>query len=202
MTQILIGLTGRRGVGKSTIARLLMERHGFVVIHPLAGGKAMARLYFERCGASPVEAERMVDGDLKDRPSPFLPGGASPRFFLERFGRFMGDRLGPDWTLGIEVDRALRVSERVVVESVVYEADFLRARRGFIVGVSRPGVSITGIESDSVVDRIMPDARIINDCKIEELTRRLACVVDRAVVEASLQPPVSAARVMGERYGL
>ncbi len=37
---------------------------GFVRAHPFAGGKVASAAWFEYLGASPDEAQRMVNGDL------------------------------------------------------------------------------------------------------------------------------------------
>jgi hypothetical protein len=79
MTPPIIGLAGQRGVGKSLITRHLIDSHGFRSIHPFSGGKAACRGYFEYLGATAEEAQRMTDGDLKDRPSAILPEAQTPR---------------------------------------------------------------------------------------------------------------------------
>lgn len=161
----LIGLTGLRGVGKTTAAAHLVLRYGFVRAHPLDGGKIAAEAYFRHLGARIDEAERMVLGDLRDVPSPLLPGRATPRYFLERFGAFMGVTLGPDWTLGAELAR-LRAREPwrpIVVESVVYEAGVIRDAGGIIVRIERPGhAGPAGIETDAAQAEIAADATIVN----------------------------------------
>lgn len=161
----VIGLTGKRGVGKSAAADHLVEVYGFDRAHAFAGGKAATLAYFRHLGAPADVARRMAHGDLRDQPSPFLPGNQTPRFFMEKFGRFMGVTLGPDWTLGAELIRHRNAGTRpLVVESVVYEAPVIRAAGGVIVRIVRPGhAGPTGDETDPVQASINVDTTIVND---------------------------------------
>jgi hypothetical protein len=186
---MLIGLTGRRGVGKSEIAKALEERHGFVKLHAFAGGKAATEAYFRHIGAEEDVAFRMVHGDLRDIRSDLLPGGQTPRFFMERFGFFMGHDLGPTWTLGMEIARFQRLhpGKSAIIESVVYEAGVLRAAGGVIVRVERPGhEGVVGIKTDAVQAGIVADETILNDGSIDDLNS----VVDRLVERLRAQEVV------------
>ncbi|MGY6634671.1 MAG: hypothetical protein ACXIU8_13150 [Alkalilacustris sp.] len=167
---IIIGLSGRRGVGKSLIADHLRRHHGFLTVHPFAGGKAACRGYFEHLGVDAGTALRMTDGDLKDLPSEILPvmeNGvhASPRFFMEKIGKFMATTLGVDWTLGLELSRMKRMhpGQDIVIESVVYEVEALRAAGGICVRIVRPGSGLEGVETDRAGDMIDPDVVFGND---------------------------------------
>lgn len=168
----VIGLTGKRHVGKSTAADHLVEAFGFAHAHPLEGGKVAAAAYFEHLGASPDEARRMVYGDLRDQPSPYLPANALPRMFLEKFGHFMGVDMGSDWTLGAELARTWRANpgRPVVVESIVYEAPAIRAAGGVIIRIVRPGHDgPAGIRTDSAQAALDVDATIVNDGDLSKL---------------------------------
>lgn len=167
---MIIGLTGRRGVGKSEYAKELMAR-GFLRAHPFDGGKAMCRVYFTRLGATVDEAQRMTDGDLKDAPSRLLPGKATPRYFMEKFGRFMGTTMGAEWTMGAELDALVGYGNRsIVVESVVYEAEALRKRGGVVVRIVRPGIDgPKGEETDRAEALITPDYTVYNSGSLRDI---------------------------------
>ncbi|WP_375264138.1 hypothetical protein [Palleronia sp.] len=174
-TPIIIGLTGFRQVGKSSVADHLVENHGFQRLHPFEGGKVACRAYFSHIGATEDEARRMTDGDLKDKPSSYLPDEQTPRYFMERFGYFMGVELGPEWTLGRELDRVKNSGQggRYVVESIVYEVDALRNAGGAVVRINREGVGISGLKTDAAVREIVPDADFDNSgqCKTDMAER-------------------------------
>ena len=129
----IIGLTGRRGVGKSTIVNHLVEHRGFVSAHSFNPGKAACRGYFEHLGAHAETAREMTDGALRNMPASILPMDPAtpgkhhtPRDFMEKMGRFMAQDLGLDWTIGREIER-LRESRphSIVIDSVAYEASFI-----------------------------------------------------------------------------
>ncbi|MER9911728.1 hypothetical protein NKJ71_13950 [Mesorhizobium sp. M0050] len=160
---VMIGLTGLRNVGKSTVARLLKDEFGFAPVHAFASGKEATRAYFIAIGFDADDAWEMVYGELKDVPCDRLPGGVAPRYFLEKFGHFMGHTLGVDWTLGMEVGIVRRRSPRapIVVESLVYEAPWFKAQGGTVWRLERPGHNgPAGVESDAVQAGIAADATI------------------------------------------
>jgi hypothetical protein len=176
--KMMIGLTGRRNVGKTTVADFLVQSLGFARVHAFDGGKEASFSYFRHCGADSATAARMVWGDLKDRPSSLLPGGVAPRFFLEKFGRFMGEDMGVDWTIGMEVARARLSGRPIVVESLVYEADWFREQGGIIIRVERPGhKGAIGCESDTVQAAIEADGVLVNDGEISALQQRMDKIV-------------------------
>lgn len=188
----IIGLSGKRGVGKSAVSDILVRDHGFTRIHPFGGGKVASKGYFMHLGASPDEAERMVNGDLKDVPSPFLPDHAAPRYFMERFGKFMGTTLGPAWTIGQEVRLALEKDPdaNLLVDSVVYEADVIRASGGIVVKIFRPTSTIVGIESDQAIDALMPDLVFDNTGgRLEDLPAQVEDLLDQIAVLTAARHP-------------
>lgn len=180
---IMVGLTGKRNVGKSTVATMLEEEYGFEAIHAFNSGKAASVRYFEMIVGDPLEAWEMVYGHLKDKPHPALPGCVAPRFFLEKFGHFMGHTMGVEWTLGLEIARARKRAPRapIVVESLVYEAAWFQAQGGFVVRLERPGhVGPAGVESDGVQAGIAADVTIAAT-SVDELLAAARGVVQQIV---------------------
>lgn len=157
---LMIGLTGKRNVGKSTVAEYLETEFGFTRIHAFEAGKRAAAAWFD---AMDLPGDEMVYGALKDVPCASLPDGVAPRYFLERFGQFMGVQMGLPWTLGMEVAAARRQAPRapIVVESVVYEAPWFKEQGGLVVRLERPGhEGPAGVESDAVQAAVAADVTI------------------------------------------
>lgn len=180
---VMIGLTGRRNVGKSTVANLLVEEYGFERVHPYEGGKVAFEAFLTHLTTDADIARRMVWGDLKDVPSHYLPGEVSPRYFMERDGRFRGETLGVEWTLGIEIAAARRRNPRapIVVESIVYEAPWFRAQGGRVVRLERPGHDgPSGIETDAVVATLAADD-VISATSVPELQSKARRMVQAMV---------------------
>lgn len=184
MTGLIIGLSGRRGVGKSRVADHLVENHGFSRVHPFQGGKAACVGYFVHVGATPEEATRMVNGDLKDEPCALLPDNQTPRYFMERFGQFMGVQMGPAWTIGQEIRLALEKdpNARLIAESIVYEVDVVREMGGVIVEITRDASSIEGLETDKATALIRPDLRFENNGNsLSNLKREVDELLDEVI---------------------
>jgi hypothetical protein len=180
---LLLGITGKRNVGKSTVANLLESKYGFARVHAFDGGKMAAEAYFRHITGLAPMAERMVYGDLKDVPSPYLPGNAAPRYFLEKFGNFMGVTLGVEWTLAMEIARVRRETPNapIVVESVVYEAPWFKAQGGFVLRLERPEhEGPAGIASDSVQAAIEAD-ETIEARSVDELERKANLLIQQLI---------------------
>jgi hypothetical protein len=175
---MIVGLTGKRGVGKSTAADVL-EEYGFIRGHAFDGGKAATVGYFIHLGMSADMADEAVYGNLRDEPNWFLPHNEKPRLFMEKFGKWFGTVLGPDWTLGAELDRIERKypGAPVVIESVIYEAALLRSRGGRIIRIIRPDYDgVVGLETDAAEREIYADREIINDGSIDDLADKIVKV--------------------------
>lgn len=163
---LIIGLTGLRQVGKSSIADHLVDNHGFRRLHPFEGGKVATRAWLEYLGADADTAWRMTETDLKETPSDLLPNCQTPRFFMEQFGHFMGVGLGPDWTIGRSLQRAKKEDTgngRFVIESVVYEVEPVREEGGLIIKIEASRAKVTGLKTDIAVAAIVPDSTFVNE---------------------------------------
>ena len=171
---LLIGITGKRNVGKSTAAIILENEFGFTKVHAFDAGKYASSAFFEYITGSDAIAYEMVYGDLKDKPSEYLPGNVAPRYFLERFGRFMGVDMGVEWTLAMEINRVRRnyPNANIVVESLVYEAPWFVKNGGTILRLERPEFAGPVVDSDIFQATIEEDYKIIART-VEELENKI-----------------------------
>lgn len=163
LAPLLLGITGKRNVGKTTVADYLCDEYGFVKVHAYGGGKIAAQAFFEHITNSATIAHNMVNGWLKDMPSEYLPNNATPRSYLEKTGEFAGTVLGVEWTLGLEVERARRLypGKRIVVESLVYEVDWFKQQGGVVLRLERYDFdSPVGESSDAFQAKIEEDYKI------------------------------------------
>lgn len=126
----------------------------------------------------------MVNGDLKDEPCALLPDNQTPRYFMERFGQFMGVQMGPAWTIGQEIRLALEKdpNARLIAESIVYEVDVVREMGGVIVEITRDASSIEGLETDKATALIRPDLRFENNGNsLSNLKREVDELLDEVI---------------------
>ncbi|WP_316234859.1 deoxynucleotide monophosphate kinase [Bradyrhizobium sp. SZCCHNR1004] len=140
---IVIGIKGFIGAGKTTAARYLIENHGFVRGRFAGALKDMLRAYLIYRGCTPAMGERMIEGDLKDKPTAWL-GGRSPRYAMEGLGGAWGrDYMGADFWIDTEADKLSAESPtRVVVEDVRHgnEGEWIDATGGMVIEIVRPGL--------------------------------------------------------------
>ncbi|MBR0867323.1 hypothetical protein ACVIWV_005754 [Bradyrhizobium diazoefficiens] len=140
---IVIGLKGFIGSGKTTVARHLIERHGFVRGRFAGALKDMLRAYLRYRHCDEATIERMIEGDLKEQPSPWL-GGKSPRHAMEGLGGLWGrDHMGSDFWIGTETDKLyIETPHRVVFEDVRHanEGEAIDRMGGWVVEIVRPGL--------------------------------------------------------------
>lgn len=189
MKMILIGFTGERNSGKTTASNYLFNKHGFEHGHTFGPGKAMCITYFTYLGIPKATARRMVNGDLKDTPCNKLPNRATPRYFMEHLGHFMGTSpaLGPDWTMKGELDHIIDYLEdmeeetpvKIVMESVVYEAYYFKKLGGILIEIKGNHGPDSGFLTSEAVKTITPDYTIVNDGTLEEFYTKIDKVLDQ-----------------------
>ena len=140
MSGILIGLTGATGVGKDTIAKMLMEARGAV---RLAFGDPVKAAAREAFGLEP----KWLTDSAKTTVHPYW--GITPREMYQRLAtEAMRGEFGQDfWVRRLQQDyeavRALDVNRMIVITDVRFngedtERNWVRAQGGFIVHVNGP----------------------------------------------------------------
>jgi hypothetical protein len=134
---LLIGLCGRAGAGKSTVARYLEDEFAFVDV-------ALAEPILDMIGAlfahAGVDGAWMVERSLKEQPTVL---GHSYRRLAQTLGTEWGrQQLGPDFWLQVASLRLARphlATENIVVSDIRFpnEAAWLQQRGGVLVRVVR-----------------------------------------------------------------
>lgn len=130
--------------GKSTVASAL-QGHNYVTVKFAWPLKNMLRQLLAIRGASAKEVDRMVEGDLKEVPTPFLDG-YSPRHAMQTLGTEWGRKcMGQDFWVNSamsQVDRILENRVNVVMDDVRFpnEAQAIVDRGGIMVRITRPNV--------------------------------------------------------------
>lgn len=151
-THPVIGLIGRKRTGKDTLARRLVERHGFTRVAFADTLKALARAvdpiihtYPDSVGGAPyvVRLSEALDELGEDGVKDVYP---EYRRFLERHGVASRELLGAEVWCAAGVRRILAVRGPVIVTDVRFpnEAEAIRKRGGYLVRVERAGLPDDG----------------------------------------------------------
>lgn len=122
MQQIIIGLSGKAGTGKSTVSLELQRRFGFTRLAFADPIKGMLRTFLLTYGYDAAMVERYIDGDLKEVACPGL-GGSTSRYVQQTLGTEWGrDRVHPAiWTNHLTHRMSMLGTdkkERIVIDDV------------------------------------------------------------------------------------
>jgi hypothetical protein len=131
----VVGVTGRKGHGKDTVARMIANEGAAVVrfADPL---KQMLRAYYAAHYVPNDTVERKIEGDLKEVPCEWLCG-RSPRYAMQTLGTEWGrGQMHPDFWTQSYLNRVLRFSHVVTPDArFENEAEVIRRIGGKIVSV-------------------------------------------------------------------
>lgn len=188
MSQLLIGLAGRAGCGKTTVAEHLKNHRGFAEYSFAGPLKAML------CNLLMVSHEQLEQ--MKRQGSPILPawmaddtGRTMPsvRQALQTLGTEWGrECLHPDiWLLFATQRLDWLASEYhfqgVVISDVRFdnEAAFIRRRGGFLIHIDRPHTdpATPAHASEQAVGRAPGDFHITNDADVATLLHSVDAVL-------------------------
>lgn len=175
----LIGLTGRAGCGKDTVANFLMETHGFVQIalaDPLRDGlNAMLG----------ITSEQVYRRDLKEAPIDWI--GFSPRQLMQTLGTEWGrHHVAPDIWLRVAARRIEKYRQAkpclhiagIVVSDIRFEneAEWLRSQGGALWHIERAhkANNVADHVSESGIARADSDIVIANNKAIADLEEMVA----------------------------
>lgn len=166
--RMIIGLSGRIGCGKSTVAEHLASAHGYHR-HRMAGPlKAMMRCL----GLD----DRHIEGELKEVPCDIL-GGATPRQAMQTIGTEWGrNMIHPDlWTRAWTA--TLPAVGDVVCEDVRFqnEADAVREAGGVVIRIERDNAPGSAHASENSLPE--PDFVLSNDADVRSLLDKVEQII-------------------------
>lgn len=171
---MIIGLTGYAGSGKSTIARNMFAFSPKKFARPL---KAMMRALLLEQGVDDDTIRRMIEGDLKERPSPFL-NMQTPRHAMQTLGTDWGRALICENLWADAALRDLHPAISYVFDDVRFdnEADAIRKAGGKIVRLHRSGVERTSDHPSE--DLPWADIEVANDHDPIEVVNQIIKAVE------------------------
>ncbi len=194
---IVVGIKGLIGSGKSTTAKYLVEKHGFMPGRWAGALKAMLRALLVYRGCPPEIIERMIEGDLKEIGTDWLDG-QSPRHAMEGLGNGWGrDWMGKGFWIATETDRiSVHQPERVVFEDCRHpnEAEAIERMGGRVWEVYRPGLTPQDHHTERSQRAIIPHHQVENvDGFLAETFMQIdslveAMVARQKVIERGLPP--------------
>jgi hypothetical protein len=176
---LLIGLVGRAGAGKTTVANHLEAEWAFESIAFADPILAMALALFDDAG---VGAEWAVERALKDQPVPTL--GVSYRRIAQTLGTAWGRQtIGDDLWLRVaasKLQRARLHQASVVISDVRFpnEAQWLLEQGGLLVRVTRPDLpplpaDAASHPSEHYAERLPVHEVLLNGASITTLCDRV-----------------------------
>ena len=175
----IIALTGRKGSGKTSLARILSKSHDYWII-PLANPiKVMVEALLKYQGCPQETAQRMLRGDLKEEPT-FYFAGKSPRYVMQTLGTEWRNLISENLWLDIW-ENAIYRSQKVVVDDLRFphEAERMKKLGGKVIRIARPGIeSDNSHPSESAIDQLPVDLELTNDSSIFNLADQLASQIE------------------------
>ena len=161
---MIIGITGKKGSGKSLAASIIQEaRPGEYTLLAFADPlREVAKVIFG------LTDEEMSDPGWKELPSKRYPY-ESPRSILQQLGTDCVRNQWPEaWTNAWA--RKERGNRNTVTPDVRFlnESYTIRSLGGYIIRVTRPGLKHDTHISETEMDKIHVDCEIVNDGDKEE----------------------------------
>ncbi len=172
----LIGLTGKAGAGKDTLASLILE-HTTGTTRAFAD--PMRRAAKEIFG---LTDDQMTDRMLKEQVIPYW--GKSPRRLLQLLGTesvrdvFGGDTWVKNADLRLEALLRAEAQEQLPVEVCIWpdcrypeEAQWIRDNGGIVIEIVRPGIAaVEAHRSEQALPAELVNNRVINCDTLDDLS--------------------------------
>lgn len=165
----VVAFAGQKGAGKDTAAAVFVEK-GFTNLKFADGLKAMLRAFLAYRGVPDVMIERMLEGDLKEVPSPAL-GGRTPRFAMQALGDGWGrDMMHPNLWADATAD-AIDLHPLVVISDLrrANELDVVREKGGEAYLIERAGGGEDAHASEQEFASLRVNARFENSAPTADL---------------------------------
>lgn len=194
MNTIIVGVMGKFGSGKDTVAERLVARHGFT---RLAFADELRKEVAEEYG---VPIALLTDRSIKEVPCELL-GGRSPRDVMREHGAWRRDVFGEDYWINkvaAIVHAGDKGSDRFVISDVRLpnEYDWIASEAGLLVRVVRPAQPLMASHSDfteTALDDFSADVELVNrENELEQLFAELDGVAQNWMRSAELAQPLSA----------
>lgn len=173
--QIIIGLIGKAGSGKSTVAQYLSNAHGFA-------RRPMAYRLKAMINALGVN-DNILYGNVEDKEIPLAElNGRTARFAMQTLGTEWGrDIMGKSFWLDLWM-RDVAFLPRIVCDDVRFEneADAIRKIGGYLIKVERTGSGLDGsgaTHTSEMIDGLRPDEIISNNSSLDILFAKLDAIV-------------------------
>lgn len=172
----LIGLYSPvAGSGKSEVARVLCEEHGYTRVKFADGLKLMTSAFLAYLGYAHETIDRMIEGDLKEATVPEV--GVSPRRLMQTLGTEWGrEAVCPDLWVRATMARVNVLRTRgipVVVDDVRFpnEHAALTEAGAYLVTVYRPDAprGPGHHRSEGTLDDALFDDCLVNDGTLDDL---------------------------------
>lgn len=177
---MLIGITGQKFSGKSTVAKMLSEMLGYKVV------SFADKLKDVTCVLSGCTREQLEDYEFKEcefvpnHLKPYCGGAEFPtyRAFLQHFGsevmRSINDNIWIDCTLD-------NCGENAIISDVRFpnEAKAIKEQGGIIIRVERKGLQSSDTHSsETAMKQIVPDIIIDNNGDLRALYGNVSALVE------------------------
>lgn len=177
---MLIGITGHKFSGKSTVTNMLSEMLGYET-HSFADKLKDVTCILSGCTREDLENYDFKENELvPDYLKPYCLNADKPtyRAFLQRFGsevmRGVNDNIWIDCTLS-------NCGENAIISDVRFpnEAKAIKARGGIVIKVVRPDVKASDShQSETRIDEIVPDIIIENNSDLKALQGNVSALVE------------------------